>query len=222
LGTKLAIKKKIQGLMTAPVSKEAVRLSVRNFRGHTEYLAEMSRTKSFAMMLQGGPLRVVLVTTHIPLRQVAQAITQKAVIEKVMLVHKFLKNELGRDPVIGVAGLNPHAGEGGLMGREDMKIIAPAVKKLQKKRIKAIGPVPGDIIFRKAYQGKLDAIVAMYHDQGLAPLKMIAFEDGINVTLGLPFRRSSPDHGTGFDIAYQNKAHSGSTEKAIEFLLGKA
>jgi 4-hydroxythreonine-4-phosphate dehydrogenase len=219
VGAELAQKQHIAGLMTAPLNKGAVRLSRKSFEGHTEYLGQVSKTKNFAMMLQGGPLKVILVTTHIPLKKVPQAVTTQKIIQKGILAHNALKKQLGRAPIIGIAGLNPHAGEGGLMGREDKTIIEPAVKSLKRKKIKAVGPMPPDTIFRAAYIGKLDAIVAMYHDQGLTPLKMIAFDEGINVTLGLSFLRSSPDHGTGFDIAYKGKASPRSTEKAIEYLL---
>jgi 4-hydroxythreonine-4-phosphate dehydrogenase len=171
------------------------------------------------MMLQGGPLRVVLATIHLPLRDVPKALSTSLIMSKAELAHNFLKQELHRSPKIGIAGLNPHAGEGGILGREDLEIIEPAVKRLKEKGMDVRGPLAADTIFRKAYVGELDVVLAMYHDQGLGPLKMIAFDEGINVTLGLPYRRSSPDHGTAFDIAYQGKANSLSTEKAIEFLL---
>lgn len=219
VGAYMASSGLLQGLMTAPVSKAAIQKTVKDFQGHTEYLAKVAQVKNFAMMLQGGPLRVVLATIHLPLKDVPKAISTELIVQKGELVHQFLKQELKRDPRIGVAGLNPHAGEAGLLGREDLDVIAPAVKKLQAKGIRAEGPLAADTIFRKAYVGELDVVLAMYHDQGLGPLKMIAFDEGINVTLGLPYRRSSPDHGTAFDIAYQGKANPLSTEKAIEFLL---
>ncbi len=219
VGAYMASSGMLQGLMTAPVSKTAIQKTVKDFYGHTEYLAQVAQVKNFAMMLQGGPLRVVLATIHLPLKDVPKAISTELIIQKGELAHQFLKQQLKRDPRIGVAGLNPHAGEAGLLGREDLEVIAPAVKKLQAQGIRAEGPLAADTIFRKAYVGELDVVLAMYHDQGLGPLKMIAFDEGINVTLGLPYRRSSPDHGTAFDIAYQGKANSLSTEKAIEFLL---
>ena len=219
VGAYMAAAELLDVLMTAPVSKEAIQKTVKDFHGHTEYLAQVAKVKNFAMMLQGGPLRVVLVTIHLPLKDVARAISSDLIVSKTELAHQFLKEELKRNPKIGVAGLNPHAGEGGVLGREDAEIIAPAVKKLQAKGMNVEGPLAADTIFRKAYIGQLDAVICMYHDQGLGPLKMIAFDEGINVTLGLPYRRSSPDHGTAFDIAYQGKANSLSTEKALEFIL---
>jgi 4-hydroxythreonine-4-phosphate dehydrogenase len=219
LGAYLADAGCLAGLMTAPVSKEAIKLVKADFVGHTEYLAHVSGVKTVAMMLQGGPLRVIPVTTHVPLKQVPRLLTEGKIIEQTRLVHRFLRTRLRRDPRIGVAALNPHAGEGGMMGTEERRIIAPAVRKLCRAGIRAQGPVSADTIFRRAYLGKLDAVMAMYHDQGLGPFKMIAFEDGINVTLGLPYRRSSSDHGTAFDIAYRGVASSASSEKALEFLI---
>lgn len=219
VGTDLALSGKIQGLMTAPVNKESIEKTVRHFHGHTDYLAERAKTKKYAMLLMGGPLRVILVTAHIPLKKVAQTITITSIVEKTEIAHRILKKELGRTPKIGIAGLNPHSGDGGLMGDEEGRIIAPAVKRLKAKGFKVNGPIPADTIFTFAYQKQIDLVIAMYHDQGLGPLKMIAFEEGINVTLGLPFRRSSPDHGTAFDIAYKNKANPHSTEKALEYLI---
>jgi len=209
----------IQGIMTAPVNKAAIQMSQKSFRGHTEFLAGSNGARNFAMMLQGGPLRVVLVTTHVPIKKVPSTISKKLILDKTELTYRFLHKELGRKPRIGIAGLNPHAGERGILGNEEMKIIEPALKALKKRRIFVIGPLPSDTIFRQAYLGKLDAVICMYHDQGLGPLKMIAFDEGINVTLGLSYPRSSPDHGTAFDIAYQNKANPLSTQRAIEFLL---
>jgi 4-hydroxythreonine-4-phosphate dehydrogenase len=219
LGTELAAQGKIQGLMTAPVNKESIQKTVKNFHGHTDYLAEKAGAKEHAMLLMGGPLRVVLITAHIPLSKVASSITSKLIVNKTLLANRVLKKQLGRTPRIGIAGLNPHSGEGGLLGKEEIRIISPAVKMLKNRKVNVKGPIPADTIFTLAYEGKLDLVVAMYHDQGLGPLKMIAFDKGINVTLGLSFKRSSPDHGTAFDIAYKNKANSHSTEKAIEYLL---
>jgi len=162
----------------------------------------------------------VLVTTHMPLKDVPSAISQQSIVEKIALVHEYLKNRMKiAEPRIGVAGLNPHAGEGGKIGSEEQEHIIPAVQEATAMKINVSGPYPPDVIFHKAYNNGLDAVVAMYHDVGLAPLKMIAFESGINVTLGLSFVRTSPDHGTAFDIAYQNKAHVDSMRNAIEHAL---
>ncbi|MBN1493888.1 MAG: 4-hydroxythreonine-4-phosphate dehydrogenase PdxA [Candidatus Omnitrophica bacterium] len=206
----------IDALVTAPINKEACQMIRPKFCGHTELLAEIDQTPRFAMMLCGEMLRVVLVTTHIPLKDVAGAISQEAIVEKIILAHEYLKDRVKiNDPRIGVAGLNPHAGEGGKIGREEEEMIIPAVAQARSKGISVAGVYPPDVIFHKAYCGELDAIIAMYHDVGLAPLKMIAFESGINVTLGLSFVRTSPDHGTAFDIAYKNKAHETSMCNAI-------
>jgi len=207
----------VDAIVTGPINKEAVRLMSPEFTGHTEYLARIAKTKKYAMMLAGGPLRVVVVTTHVALNTVALRITKEKIISKIELTNTFLKHKMKiRNPRIGVAALNPHAGEGGKIGREEIDSIIPAIKRVQKKGIRVFGPMPADIIFHQAYGGKLDAIIAMYHDQGLGPLKMIALHSGVNITLNLPFVRTSPDHGTAFDIAYQNKAHPGSMIEAIK------
>jgi 4-hydroxythreonine-4-phosphate dehydrogenase len=191
-----------------------------SFTGQTEYLAALAGAKRIAMMLLGADdrerwLRVALVTTHLPLRAVADRLTQEQ-IEKVIELASEACQQLGLAQTrIGVCGLNPHAGEGGKIGTEEQTLILPAVKAVQKRGCMATGPVPADVLFYQALRGDFDAVVAMYHDQGLAPLKMIAFENGINWTLGLPFIRTSPDHGTAFDIAGQNKASPSSMIAAI-------
>ena len=217
VGAYLAAHKVVDALVTAPVNKEAIRLLSPSFTGHTEYLARIVGAKKYAMLLKGGPLRVILVTTHLPLSKVSSVITEKEILVKIKLAHDFLKKKLKiRKPIIGVSALNPHAGEGGKIGHEEIKTIEPAIKKARRQGINVIGPLPADVIFYSAYHGKLDAVVAMYHDQGLGPLKMIAFERGVNVTLNLGFIRTSPDHGTAFDIAYTNKAKPQSMIEAIK------
>lgn len=210
----------VNALVTAPVSKEAVRLIEPKFLGHTEYLARVARTKRFAMMFlkekngTSPPLRVTLVTIHVPLKKVSRLITEEAVFEKICLTHEFLKDPLGISrPRIGVSALNPHGKEG---GEEETKAIEPAIQRARKEKILVDGPVSGDRIFYDAYQGTYDAVIAMYHDQGLAPFKMMAFETGVNLTLGLPYLRTSPDHGTAFDIAYQGKADARSMDSALQ------
>ncbi|OGW85693.1 MAG: 4-hydroxythreonine-4-phosphate dehydrogenase PdxA [Omnitrophica bacterium RIFCSPHIGHO2_02_FULL_46_11] len=194
----------IQGLVTAPLHKSAIRLVDPKFLGHTEYLAKIARVKEFAMMFVSDRLRVTLATIHLPLKKVSSALETKDILSKISLTDEFLKRRLKlKRPKIGVAALNPHGKE---FGTEDEEIIAPAVQLAQNKGIEAKGPLSGDQVFHEAYEGRLDAVLAMYHDQGLAPFKMIAFREGVNVTLGLPYIRTSPDHGTAFDIAYQNKA----------------
>lgn len=212
--------RKANALVTAPVNKEAINRSGIPFLGHTEYLAETSNTKKFAMMLCGGALKVTTVTRHVPLRKVSEILTQEKIIDAVKLTDKALKRCFGiKNPKIGVCGLNPHCGEGGKIGSEEQAIIIPAVKKIMRFAPGTLGPISGDIIFYMAAQGKLDAVISMYHDQGLGPLKMLAFEKGVNVTLGLPFIRTSPDHGTAYDIAGKGIANPSSMKEAIKLAV---
>jgi 4-hydroxythreonine-4-phosphate dehydrogenase len=204
-----------KALVTAPISKRLLRAAGYDFAGQTELLAQVTLTKKFAMLLVGGPLRVALVTTHAPLAEVAGLLNPARIVEVIELTHGACQRFGIRQPRIGVAGLNPHAGEDGLLGSEEQRIIAPAVRRAARKRIRATGPWPADTLFYRAYHGQFDAVVAMYHDQGLAPLKMIAFETGVNVTLGLPFVRTSPDHGTAPDIAGRGVARPDSMIAAI-------
>jgi len=210
---------KFHGLVTGPICKHSIQTAGCKFPGHTEYLAHLSGAKRFAMMLIGGPLRVVLATRHIALKRVAKALTRQMVRDAVEMAAAGVKwLDLPRKN-IGVCALNPHAGEAGHLGDEEIKIIAPAVRYLRRKGIAAEGPIPADVIFYKAMQNKFGAIAAMYHDQGLGPLKMIAFESGINLTLGLPFVRTSPDHGTAFDIAGKGTASFSSMIEAIKLAI---
>lgn len=212
----------VDALVTAPVSKEAIRLLEPRFHGHTEYLARVARTKEFAMMFvkeSDGtpPLRVTLVTIHVPLKKVARLVTREAVLEKIRLTHDFLKSRLQiARPRIAVSALNPHGKE---TGEEEAKEIEPAIQEARREGISIQGPIAGDRIFYEAHQGTYDAVIAMYHDQALAPFKLIAFETGVNLTLGLPYLRTSPDHGTAFDIAYQGKANPKSMESALSLAL---
>ena len=213
-------KGKAHALVTAPVSKEAINKSGIPFQGHTEYLAKSTNTKIFAMMLCGGPLKVTIVTRHVPLKKVSGILTQAKIIEAVRLTDACLKKYFGiKNPRIGVCALNPHCGEGGKIGREEQDIIIPAIKKIRQFIPKIQGPISGDVIFYMAYSGKLDAVISMYHDQGLGPLKMTAFEKGVNVTLGLPFIRTSPDHGTAYDIAGKGIANPTSMKEAIKLAI---
>ena len=205
----------LAALVTAPISKQLLRDAGYRFEGHTELLAHVARTKRFAMMLVGGPLRVALVTIHVPLAKVPRLISAKRIVEVIELSHDACKRFGIRRPKIGVAGLNPHAGESGLLGSEERRIIAPAVRRAARRFPGVTGPWPADTLFHKAYHGEFDAVVAMYHDQGLAPLKMIAFDSGVNLTLGLPFIRTSPDHGTAFDIAGKGIANPASMIAAV-------
>ena len=214
-GARRCLSGDLAALVTAPISKQLLRDAGYRFDGHTELLAHIARTKRFAMMLVGGPLRVALVTIHVPLAKVPRLLTAKRIIEVIELTHEVCQRFGIRRPKIGVAGLNPHAGEGGLLGDEERRIIAPAVRRIARRLPGVSGPWPADTLFHKAYHGGFDAVVAMYHDQGLAPLKMIAFDTGVNLTLGLPFVRTSPDHGTAFDIAGKGIANPDSMIAAI-------
>lgn len=204
-------------LVTAPINKYSIRMAgLKNFQGHTEYLASKTATKDFVMMLVGRKLKVSLVTRHMALKDVARSISTDSVYKTIMLTAHYMRKYFRiTNPRIGVAGLNPHAGDNGLFGSEESKIILPAVKKALKRVNNILGPIPPDSIFYEALAGKLDAVVAMYHDQGLAPFKMLYFKNGVNLTLGLPFIRTSPDHGTAFDIAGKGIADPTSMKEAI-------
>ena len=204
-------------LVTAPINKSSVRSAgYKDFEGHTEYLAANTGTKDFAMMLVGKLLKVTLVTRHEALKDVAPSITADTVYNAIRLTADNLRKFFGvKNPKIGVAGLNPHAGDNGLFGDEEARAIIPAIKKASQQFSGIYGPVPADAIFYEAINGKFDAVIAMYHDQGLAPFKMLYFRDGVNLTLGLPFVRTSPDHGTAFDIAGKGVADATSMKEAI-------
>jgi len=211
----LALKREVDAIVTAPISKESLQMAGYPWPGHTELLAELTNTDRFAMMFVSDKLKVVLCTIHIPLKDVPKRVNSKRVFETILLAETGAKM-LGMDkPRIAVAGLNPHAGESGIMGKEEMKSIVPAVRKAQSAGISVSGPYPPDVIFHKAYNGAFDIIVCMYHDQGLIPFKMLAFDTGVNVTVGLPIIRTSPDHGTAFDIAWKNMANPTSMLEAI-------
>ena len=214
-----AVVKKTKGasLVTAPINKESINKAGFKFPGHTEFLSHITKSKNVTMMLVGGALRVSLVTRHIPLGEVPGCITKDKIIQTAENTYYALKRFFRvPHPKIGIAGLNPHAGEGALLGKEEKTIILPAVKYLRKKLKGILGPFAPDTLFYKAYKGELDAVVCMYHDQGLIPLKMVAFDRGVNLTIGLPFIRTSPDHGTGFDIAGKGKANPSSMIEAIK------
>ncbi len=212
----LLMGKQANGMVTAPISKEALKMARFAWPGHTEMLAELSGTRQYAMMLIGGPLRVILVTIHSALKNVPHLITTQRILSVIRLAKRACDMLKIRSPKIGVAGLNPHAGEAGIFGEEEITKIAPAVQKANREGIPVSGPYPPDTIFHKAYKGEIDIVVCMYHDQGLIPLKMIAFDKGVNVTVGLPFVRTSPDHGTAYDIAWKGMANPLSMIEAIK------
>jgi 4-hydroxythreonine-4-phosphate dehydrogenase len=210
----------LDALVTAPVNKEAIVRAGIAFVGQTEMLSELAGTTQTAMMLLGQDdrgrwLRVTLASTHVPLKDVSAHLTAEKIELAIELASRACRDlGLGRARV-GVCGLNPHAGEGGKMGTEELETIGPAVEAARRRGIDAIGPLSADALFHYAYRGDYDVVVAMYHDQGLGPLKMVAFEQGVNWTLGLPFIRTSPDHGTAYDIAGQGKANPSSMVAAI-------
>jgi 4-hydroxythreonine-4-phosphate dehydrogenase len=200
-GIQLAMAHEIRALVTAPINKEALRMSGAPYPGHTEILADLSSTTDYAMMMATDELRIVLVTVHQSLRTAIDAITTARELDIIRLTHRTLQRSGLPAPRIAVAGLNPHAGENGLFGREDLAIITPAIKTAKSEGIHASGPWPADTVFMRARAGAFDAVVAQYHDQGLIPVKYLGIEHGVNITIGLPFVRTSVDHGTAFDIA---------------------
>ncbi len=217
-----ALVEDVSAVVTAPINKESFSRAGVKFPGHTELLAKLTGTREFAMMLCGVGLRVVLVTTHAALKDVPELITKEEIVSKIGLAAEYLRDGLKiKRPRIGVAGLNPHAGDGGIFGAEERNIILPAVKSAGRKFGQSVitGPVAPDALFYKAKRGDFDAVVCMYHDQGLVALKMEAFEEGVNVTLGLPIIRTSPDHGTAFDIAGKGKANPRSFIEAVKLAV---
>ena len=215
-GIDLALQKRIRAIVTAPINKEALRLADIHYPGHTEILADFSGTKDFAMMLMNDDLRVILVTIHVSLREAIEQVTLESELRTIRLAHQAM-TQLGiAQPRIAVAGLNPHAGEHGLFGAEDDEVVRPAVERARAEGIEASGPWPGDTVFMNARKGQFDIVVAQYHDQGLIPVKYLGVDEGVNVTVGLPFVRTSVDHGTAFDIAGTGKASHASLRVAIE------
>ncbi len=206
----------LDAMVTAPICKEGLKLAGVHYPGHTEMIAELTGTKRYGMMLMGKGLRVMLATRHLPLRAVADALTKENILEAIELTGETLTWFGLKNGRIGVCGLNPHAGDGGALGDEESTIITPTIEAACAKGFNAIGPVPADVIFFQALNKQYDAVVAMYHDQGLGPLKMHAFDCGVNLTLGLPIIRTSPDHGTAFGIAGKNIAKPDSMIAAIE------
>jgi 4-hydroxythreonine-4-phosphate dehydrogenase len=209
----------IAAVVTAPIHKANMYQAGFQFPGQTEFFADRCGITNFAMLLTGGNMTVALVTTHIPLRNVPDSLKRPEIVRVGLLLAQFLSRRFD-EPHIAVAGLNPHAGEAGNIGREEIDIIEPAVADLQsaiRKQRSAIfeGPIPPDTVFHRAASGEFDAVLCMYHDQGLIPLKLHAFDQGVNVTLGLPFPRTSPDHGTAFAIAGKGVARAGSMISAI-------
>ncbi len=204
-------------LVTAPINKSTIHSPGFQFPGHTEYIeTSVGEGKKALMILMNENLRVALVTTHLPIKDVAHAITKEAIVEKATIFHQALKRDFRISaPRIAVLSLNPHAGDNGLLGSEEKEVIAPAIEELASKGIQAFGPYPADGFFGSGTYDYFDGVLAMYHDQGLAPFKTIALESGVNYTAGLPIVRTSPDHGTAYDIAGQGKADENSMRQAI-------
>jgi 4-hydroxythreonine-4-phosphate dehydrogenase len=216
----------VNGLCTAPIHKKALADGAGfTYPGHTEFLAHLGGRDRVVMMLASDLLRVVPVTIHIALEEVPQAFTARALTDTILITHAALRRDFGIDrPRIAVAGLNPHAGEGGKMGREELEMMIPTLDALRAEGLDIAGPLPADTMFHAAARARYDVAVCAYHDQALIPIKTLAFDDGVNVTLGLPFVRTSPDHGTAFDIAGKGIANPSSMIAAIRMAdrMGRA
>ncbi|MEX2511469.1 MAG: 4-hydroxythreonine-4-phosphate dehydrogenase PdxA [Cyclobacteriaceae bacterium] len=206
----------LDALVTAPLNKNNIHSSENNFIGHTEYLTQAFGVKKTMMFMVSEDMRVGLLTAHIPVRDIAQHITQENLKDTLHIMLKSLTDDFGiLKPRIAVLGLNPHAGEDGLLGREEIEIISPIIKEFKEKGTLVFGPYPSDGFFGMMHQKKFDGVLAMYHDQGLIPFKTVSFETGVNFTAGLPFIRTSPDHGTAYNIAGKNVAEESSMRSAI-------
>ena len=215
--TRAALAGEVAGVVTLPVNKEATRVSTPGFVGHTEFIAALCDVRDFAMMLTTPEVAVSHLSAHVPLKDAIRAVTPERIGTVIRLTHEAL-GPLGRSPRIAVCGLNPHAGEGGLIGVEDGEIITPAIDTARRAGFDVSGPYPADTVFHQAIrQDRFDAIVCMYHDQGHGPMKLLSFETAVNVTIGLPIVRTSVDHGTAFDIAWQGRAFTGSLQAALEW-----
>jgi len=219
----LATKGRIAAMVTCPINKMAMQIAGYHYNGHTELLAERTGSENFSMMLAGNRLRVVLVTIHVPLKEVPSLLSEQKVFQTIKSTWQSLHERFGlKSPRIAVAGLNPHAGEGGMFGNEEKTIITPAIHEARNQGCNVVGALPPDTVFYQAANGRYDAVVSMYHDQGLIPFKLIHFNDGVNITLGLPIIRTSVDHGTAYDIAGTGTADPGSLISAINMAAQQA
>lgn len=213
----------VDAMVTAPISKDAIRQAGYDVPGHTEFLAERTKSSQHTMMMVAGGLRVGLVTSHIPISEVPQAVTQDAILEKLRILDASLRDDFGIEaPKIAVLGLNPHAGESGAFGSEEEEVIAPALRAAEEDGFRVEGPIAADGFFATQLEGDFDAVLAMYHDQGLVPFKALAFDHGVNFTAGLPVVRTSPDHGTAHGIAGKGMALPGSMRNALELAVAIA
>lgn len=215
----LANFREIDAIATAPLNKEALHLAGHKYAGHTEILADLTGTEDYAMLLYDKKLSVIHVSTHISLLEAVTGLRRERIEKVTELADLSMKRLLGKSPRIAVAGLNPHAGENGLFGDEEIREIAPAIKNMKSRGLSVDGPVPPDTVFLQAVNGKYDVVVAMYHDQGHIPLKLLGFSTGVNITVGLPFIRTSVDHGTAFEIAWTGKANENSMVEAIKMAV---
>lgn len=209
-------------IVTAPINKDAMNRGGHHYHGHTEALADLTNTSDVVMMLAGPRLKVSLVTIHEPLARVPSLITHHRVLRTIQITHDDCHRYFVRNPRIAVAALNPHAGEGGMFGAEEARIIVPAIEESKQAGIDVSGPFSADTLFNRAIDGEFDAVVCMYHDQGLIPLKLLHFDDGVNITLGLPIIRTSVDHGTAYDLAGTGKASASSLVAAIQVAVEMA
>jgi len=212
----LATAQQVHAITTAPISKEAIHLAGHRYPGHTEMLADFTGTPEVALMLAGGGLRVVLATTHVPLNEVRGLLTRERILKTIKLTHQWLTQVGIAHPHIAVTGLNPHSGDGGIFGNEETDIIAPAVAAARKEHIEVSGPFSADALFGRIHEANYDAVITMYHDQGMIPIKMAAMDRAVNITLGLPIIRTSVDHGTAYDIAGQGLAKPDSLLEALK------
>ncbi|CAX58300.1 MAG: D-threonate 4-phosphate dehydrogenase [Erwinia billingiae] len=217
--TELAMAGEVQAIATAPLNKEALHSAGHLYPGHTELLAKLTDTKDYGMVLFTDRLKVIHVTTHIALRKFLDTLNRDRVETVITMADTFLKRVGFENPRIAVAGVNPHAGENGLFGDEEITLVGPAVEAMKAKGLTVTGPCPPDTVFLQCYEGQYDIVVAMYHDQGHIPLKLLGFYDGVNITAGLPFIRTSADHGTAFDIAWTGKAKSESMAISIQLAM---
>nr|WP_240354807.1 D-threonate 4-phosphate dehydrogenase [Pectobacterium brasiliense] len=217
--TELAMAGEVHAIATAPLNKEALHSAGHLYPGHTELLAKLTNSRDYAMVLYTDKLKVIHVSTHIALRKFLDTLNRDRVETVINMADVFLKRVGFTHPRIAVAGVNPHAGENGLFGDEEIKIVSPSVEAMKAKGIDVYGPCPPDTVYLQAYEGQYDMVVAMYHDQGHIPLKLLGFYDGVNITAGLPFIRTSADHGTAFDIAWTGKAKSESMAISIQLAM---
>ena len=217
--TELALAGEVHAIATAPLNKEAMHAAGHIYPGHTELLAHLTDTKDYAMVLYTDKLKVIHVTTHIALRKFLDTLNQTRIKTVIEMADTFLRRVGYSAPRIAVAGVNPHAGENGLFGDEEITTVAPAIEAMKAQGIDVSGPCPPDTVFLQCQDGRYDMVVAMYHDQGHIPLKLLGFYDGVNITAGLPFIRTSADHGTAFDIAWTGKAKSESMAISIKLAM---